>query len=89
VRWLREARRVLKAEGTLWVTGTHHIIFSLGFALQTLGYRIINSVVWQKPDPPPNALLGLTRFREPIRVERSGSVKGVEEDGQDRQTLLA
>jgi site-specific DNA-methyltransferase (adenine-specific) len=56
VRWLREARRVLKAEGTLWVTGTHHIIFSLGFALQTLGYRIINSVVWQKPDPPPNAL---------------------------------
>jgi site-specific DNA-methyltransferase (adenine-specific) len=56
VRWLREARRVLKADGTLWVTGTHHIVFSLGFALQRLGYRIINSVVWQKPDPPPNAL---------------------------------
>jgi site-specific DNA-methyltransferase (adenine-specific) len=56
VRWLREARRVLKPDGTLWVTGTHHIIFSLGFALQNLGYRIINSVAWQKPDPPPNAL---------------------------------
>jgi site-specific DNA-methyltransferase (adenine-specific) len=56
VRWLREARRVLKADGTLWVTGTHHIIFSIGFALQKLGYRIINSLVWQKPDPPPNAL---------------------------------
>jgi hypothetical protein len=27
VRWLREARRVLKADGTLWVTGTHHITF--------------------------------------------------------------
>ncbi len=56
VRWLREARRVLKPDGTLWVTGTHHIIFSIGFALQRLGFRIINSVAWQKPDPPPNAL---------------------------------
>jgi hypothetical protein len=35
------------------------------------------------------AALGLTRFREPIRVKRSGSVKGVEEDGQERQALLA
>jgi site-specific DNA-methyltransferase (adenine-specific) len=56
VRWLREARRVLKPDGTLWVSGTHHIIFSLGFALQRLGFRIINSLVWEKPDPPPNAL---------------------------------
>jgi site-specific DNA-methyltransferase (adenine-specific) len=56
VRWLREARRVLKPEGTLWVTGTHHIIFSLGFALQSLRFRIINSLVWHKPHPVPNAL---------------------------------
>jgi site-specific DNA-methyltransferase (adenine-specific) len=56
VRWLRAARRVLKPQGTLWVSGTHHIIFSLGFALQSLGFRVINSVVWQKPDPVPNAL---------------------------------
>ena len=55
-RWLGEARRLLKPDGTLWVSGTHHIIFSIGFALQSLGFRIINSVVWQKPDPPPNAL---------------------------------
>jgi site-specific DNA-methyltransferase (adenine-specific) len=56
VRWLRAARRVLKPGGTLWVSGTHHVIFSLGFALQTLGFRVINSVVWEKLDPPPNAL---------------------------------
>ena len=56
VRWLKSARRVLKPGGTLWVTGTHHISFSIGFALQSLDYRIINSVVWEKPDPPPNAL---------------------------------
>ena len=45
VRWLREARRVLKPDGTLWVTGTHHIIFSLGFALQSLGYRFVSVLV--------------------------------------------
>jgi site-specific DNA-methyltransferase (adenine-specific) len=56
VRWLRASRRILKPGGTLWVTGTHHIIFSIGFALQCLGFRIINSLVWEKPDPPPNAL---------------------------------
>jgi site-specific DNA-methyltransferase (adenine-specific) len=56
VRWLREARRVLKPDGTLWVSGTHHIIFSLGFALQRLGFRVINNIVWSKPNPTPNAL---------------------------------
>src|SRR5215207_9240393 len=56
VRWLREARRVLKPDGTLWVSGTHHIIFSLGFALQSLGFKVINQIAWQKPDPVPNAL---------------------------------
>jgi DNA modification methylase len=38
VRWLRAARRILKPDGTLWVRGTHHIIFSLGFVLQRLGF---------------------------------------------------
>lgn len=48
LRWLKEARRILKPDGTLWVTGTHHIIFSLGFALQQLRYRIINVSPWQR-----------------------------------------
>ena len=56
VRWLREARRVLKPDGTLWVTGTHHVIFSLGFALQSMKFRVINQIAWEKPDPVPNAL---------------------------------
>ncbi len=55
VRWLGEARRVLKPGGTIWVSGTHHVVFSLGFALQTLGFRVINQITWHKPDPPPNA----------------------------------
>jgi site-specific DNA-methyltransferase (adenine-specific) len=48
VRWLKAARRVLKPDGTLWVSGTHHIIFSLGFALQSLDFRIINMMLWGK-----------------------------------------
>ncbi len=56
VRWLKAARRVLKPDATIWVSGTHHIIFSLGFALQQLGFRVINQITWEKPDPTPNAL---------------------------------
>ncbi len=56
LRWLREARRILKPDGTIWVTGTHHVIFSIGFALQSLKFRIINDITWAKPDPTPNAL---------------------------------
>jgi site-specific DNA-methyltransferase (adenine-specific) len=56
VRWLKEACRILKPDGTIWVTGTHHIIFSLGFALQTMKFKLINLIVWQEPDPGPNAL---------------------------------
>ena len=43
------------------------------------------------PDPPgvQDAGVGLTRFREPIRVKRSSSMKGVEEDGQERQAVSA
>lgn len=56
VRWLKAARRILRPAGTIWVSGTHHAIFSLGFALQSLGFRIINDITWEKPDPPPNAM---------------------------------
>ncbi len=48
------------------MSGTHHVTFSVGFALQTLGFRIINSVVWEKPDPPPNAFH--TAFTHPKAV---------------------
>ena len=66
VRWLKEACRILKPDGTIWVTGTHHIIFSLGFALQTMRLKLINQITWAKPDPPPNALH--TAFTHPKAV---------------------
>jgi site-specific DNA-methyltransferase (adenine-specific) len=52
--WLNECRRLLKPNGTIWVTGTAHNIYSVGFALQTLGFKILNDIAWYKVNPPPN-----------------------------------
>jgi site-specific DNA-methyltransferase (adenine-specific) len=52
--WLARCQRVLKPDGTLWVSGTHHVIFSIGFAMQQLGFKILNDIAWEKPNPPPN-----------------------------------
>jgi site-specific DNA-methyltransferase (adenine-specific) len=54
LEWLRRCQRVLKPNGTLWVSGTHHVIFSIGYALQSLGFKILNDIAWEKPNPPPN-----------------------------------
>ncbi len=53
-RWLRAVRRVLKPSGTIWVSGTQHVIFSIGFAMQELGYHLLNTVTWYKPNASPN-----------------------------------
>ncbi len=53
-KWLIECKRILKANGTIWVCGTFHNIFSVGFALQELDFKILNNIVWEKQDPPPN-----------------------------------
>ena len=52
--WLLRCQKVLKPNGTIWVTGTHHVIFSIGYAMQQLGYKILNDIAWEKPNPPPN-----------------------------------
>jgi site-specific DNA-methyltransferase (adenine-specific) len=52
--WLKRCQRVLKPNGTIWITGTHHVIFSVGYAMQQLGYKILNDIAWEKPNPPPN-----------------------------------
>ncbi len=54
LEWLRRCQRVLKPNGTLWVSGTHHVIFSIGYALQQLGFKLLNVITWEKPNPPPN-----------------------------------
>ena len=53
-KWLKECRRVLKDNGTIWISGTFHNIYSVGVALEMEGFSIINNIIWQKPNPAPN-----------------------------------
>jgi site-specific DNA-methyltransferase (adenine-specific) len=53
-RWLTAVRRVLKPSGTIWVSGTQHVIFSIGFAMQEIGYHLLNTITWYKPNASPN-----------------------------------
>lgn len=53
-RWLEACKRVLKSNGTLWVSGTYHSIYQCGHALQSLGYHILNDISWFKPNASPN-----------------------------------
>lgn len=52
--WITACRRVLKPNGTIWISGTYHSIYSCGFALQLLAFHILNDVSWFKPNAAPN-----------------------------------
>lgn len=52
--WLKACKRVLKPNGTLWVSGTYHSIYQCGYAIQSLGYHILNDISWFKPNAAPN-----------------------------------
>lgn len=52
--WLSRCRALLKPSGTIWVSGTHHVIFNVGYVMQKLGYHILNMVTWFKPNASPN-----------------------------------
>ena len=52
--WLLRCQKLLKANGTIWVSGTHHVIHSIGYAMQCLNMKLLNSITWEKPNPPPN-----------------------------------
>ena len=52
--WLKECKRVLKDNGSIWVIGSYHNIFRLGYHLQNLDYWLLNDVIWRKNNPMPN-----------------------------------
>ena len=52
--WLQLVREKLKDNGTIWISGTYHNIFSIGQLLQELDFKILNVVTWEKNNPPPN-----------------------------------
>lgn len=52
--WISECQNKLKDNGTIWVSGTYHNIFSIANILTELGFKILNVVTWAKTNPPPN-----------------------------------
>lgn len=54
LRWIELCRKVLKPEGTIWISGTYHSIYQCGYALQKTGYHILNDIAWFKPNASPN-----------------------------------
>ena len=53
-KWIRACKRVLKDNGTIWISGTMHNIYSIGMALEEEGFKVINNITWKKLNPPPN-----------------------------------
>ncbi|MBR6445982.1 MAG: site-specific DNA-methyltransferase [Prevotella sp.] len=53
-RWIGLCREKLKDDGTIWISGTYHNIFSVANSLTELGFKILNVVTWAKTNPPPN-----------------------------------
>ncbi len=54
LEWLKRCKKLLNPNGTIWISGTMHVIYSLGYALQQLDYKLLNDIIWEKPNPPPN-----------------------------------
>jgi len=76
-KWLKECRKVLKDDGSIWISGTFHNIYSIGVALELEGYSIINNITWQKPNPAPNlACRCFTNSAETILWARKINEKG-------------
>ena len=58
--WLKECFRILKENGSLWVSGTYHNIYLTGYLIQKIGFELLNEILWHKTDATPN--LSCTRF---------------------------
>ena len=53
-KWIGQCRELLKDNGTIWISGTYHNIFSVATALSMFGFKILNVITWAKTNPPPN-----------------------------------
>ena len=53
-KWIKLCYKILKDDGTIWISGTMHNIYSIGMALEQEGFKIINNITWKKLNPPPN-----------------------------------
>lgn len=61
-KWINECYRILKRKCSIWISGTHHNIFDIKMALDEVGFKIINILIWKKLDPPPLIYKNKLRF---------------------------
>ena len=52
--WIKLCKRILKPNGTIWISGTYHSIYRCGYALEANGYHVLNDITWYKPNAAPN-----------------------------------
>jgi len=52
--WISACHRILKPEGTIWISGTYHSIYQCGYILQKNNFHILNDITWFKPNASPN-----------------------------------
>lgn len=52
--WIKAVRRILKPNGTIWISGTYHSIYQCGYALQLADFHLLNDIAWFKPNASPN-----------------------------------
>lgn len=50
-KWIKAVRQKMKENGTIWISGTFHNIFSVERLLVDYGFKIINLISWQKTNP--------------------------------------
>ncbi len=60
--WINECYRILKKKCSIWISGTYHNIFDVKNAIDEVGFKIINIVIWKKTDPPPLIYKNKCRF---------------------------
>lgn len=66
--WIKECHRLLKNDGSIWISGTNHNIFEVHKVLMSLNFKLINLVVWHKSDPPPLIYRNKFRFSHEILI---------------------
>jgi len=56
-KWLQACFRVLKNNGSIWIAGTYHGIYTVGYIIQKIGFEILNEILWHKTDATPISLV--------------------------------
>lgn len=54
LKWIQECRRILKDNGSIFISGSMHNIYLIGVILEKENFKILNNITWEKTAPPPN-----------------------------------